>query len=139
MSLTGIAYTAALADLAAGTFTAATQIDVLLASSGYTFGAAHAVSDVEPYEVADASYARFVAGSVFTVGVVSGEVHFSALDPAPSWPALSTTDWRYAVLLQHTSGAPYLCLDSGVTNSRDGGTLSINPGADPYLRLVIGS
>ena len=138
MIFTCFAYTGVLADLAAGELTSATTVDALLATSGYAFAAGHSLAEVEAFELAWGGYLRFEADSVFTVAATDGQVHFSDLDPAPVFGPMTTADWRYLVLVNHGSGAPYLCLDCGATRSAAAGTLSLLPGAEPYLRLVIG-
>ncbi len=136
MILTGSAYTGALADLAAGALTSASEIDALLASSAYTFAAGHDLAAVAAHELSGGGYARQVAGSTFTVATAGLAVSFAALDPAPAFGPMTTTDWRYVVLINHATSAPYLCLDSGAANALAAASLTLSAGDLPYLRLV---
>ena len=136
MIFTGSVYDKALLDLAAGTLTDATVIDALLLTSGYVFDRTDTVASAFVDEVADAGYARFDASAVFTIAQVDDEVQYQVLTPEPSFGPFSTADWRYVVLFNHASDAVYLCLDSGQANALAAASFTVDPGDEPYLRLV---
>jgi hypothetical protein len=123
-------------DLAMGAMTSGTIIDGLLLASNYTFNRADADVTTFGYELSGGSYSRFNASAVFVVVNAVDEVQYQNTTPQVEFTPFTATDWQYVVLFNHVSNHPYLCIDTGVVNHQVSSGFTLEPGPDPYIRLV---
>lgn len=129
-------YDNALVDLVAGSFNASTNLNALLLNSTYTFSKTDAnVSAVSAQEATGSGYARFTTTANFTVAQVGDEIQYQVISPAITFSAFSG-NWQYIVIYNASSNKLYLCVDSGANNNQAGGSFTLDPGTDPFIRVL---
>lgn len=132
-------YDNVLVDMVAGAFTAATTINALLLKSAYVFDNSHVdttISQITTNELSGGSYARFTSTAHFAVNRLNDEIQYTGPTPQVAFAAFTATDWRYIILFNPTSHALYLCVDTGVTNNQVASPVVLDPGTDPFIRVL---